>query len=154
MLFQSPNIRQPLFTQYCDGANTICPEWLSQWGSKDLGEQGYSEIEILRYYYGQEIFLQTAQRVEGVPVSFPGEPLQLGATGPNVMTIQTQLNAISNNFPAIPKIRVDSVYSEQTRDAVETFQEVFDLPVTGVVDYATWYQISRVYVAVTRLAEL
>jgi len=149
-----PNIRQPLFTQYCDGANSICPDWLSQWGSKELGDQGYSDIEILRYYYGQDIFLLTAERVEGVPVSYPGTPLQMGSSGSDVRAIQTQLNAISNNFPAIPKVPVDGVFGNQTREAVEVFQGIFDLPVTGIVDLATWYQISYIYVAVTRLAEL
>lgn len=149
-----PDIRQPLFTQYCNGTTSVCPGWLSQWGSKDLGEQGYTALEILRYYYGQEIFLMTAERVEGVPISYPGTPLQVGSSGPDVRAIQTQLNAISNNFPAIPKVRVDGIYGDQVRQAVEIFQGVFDLPVTGIVDFATWYQISNIYVAVTKMAEL
>lgn len=149
-----PGIRQPLLTQYCDGVKTQCPNWLSQWGSKSLGDQGYDSVSILRNYYGQNIYLMEAQKVAGVPVSYPGNPLQMGSSGPNVRTIQEQLNTISNNFPAINKVRVDGYYSDQTRTAVETFQRVFNLPVTGIVDFATWYKISNIYVAVTKMAEL
>ncbi len=149
-----PGIRQPLFTQFCDGVRTQCPNWMTQWGSKALGDQGYDSVTILRNYYGQDIYLMEAQKVSGVPVSYPGNPLQMGSEGPNVRMIQEQLNAISNNYPAINKMRVDGYYSDQTRTAVETFQRVFNLPVTGIVDFATWYRISNIYVAVTRMAEL
>lgn len=149
-----PGIRQPLFTQYCDGVKSQCPKWMTQWGSKALGDQGYDSISILRNYYGQNIYLMEAQKVSGVPVSYPGNPLQMGSEGSNVRIIQEQLNTISNNYPAINKIRVDGYYSDQTRTAVETFQRVFNLPVTGIVDFATWYKISNIYVAVTKMAEL
>ena len=148
-----PDIRQPLFTQYCDGKNVTCPDWLSQWGSKYLGDQGYESVQILRNYYGQEIYLAEAEKVSGVPVSYPGTPLQSGSVGPNVRTIQEQLNRISDNYPAIPKIRADGIYGPQTRGAVEKFQQIFNLPQTGIVDFATWYKISNIYVAVARLAE-
>jgi hypothetical protein len=149
-----PGIRQPLFTQYCDGIRTQCPNWMTQWGSKALGDQGYDSVSILRNYYGQNIYLMEAQKVSGVPVSYPGNPLQMGSQSPAVRMIQEQLNAVSNNFPAINKMRVDGYYSDQTRTAVEAFQRVFNLPVTGIVDFATWYRISNIYVAVTRMAEL
>ncbi len=149
-----PNIRQPLFTQYCDGARTSCPGWLSQWGSKNLGERGFNSIDILKNYYGQDIFLMQAERVEGVPQSYPGTILQLGSTGAAVRTIQEQLNAISNNFPAIGRLAVDGIYGPRTRESVETFQRVFNLPTSGIVDFATWYEISNIFVAVTRMAEL
>ncbi len=149
-----PGIRQPLFTQYCDGSRVQCPRWLSQWGSKTLGDQGYDALSILRYYYGSNVFLMQAERVSGVPQSYPGQALTLGSTGPAVRTIQEQLNEIANNYPAIPKMRVDGAFGEQTRRSVETFQSIFKLPVTGVVDFATWYAISNIYVAVERLAEL
>lgn len=149
-----PGIRQPLLTQYCDGSRVQCPNMMSQWGSKTLGDQGYDAIGILRYYYGQDIFLMQAEKVSGVPMSYPGTTLQTGSTGPSVRMIQEQLNAISNNYPAINKIRVDGVFGEQTRTAVETFQKIFKLPQTGIVDFGTWYQISNIYVAVTKIAEL
>lgn len=149
-----PGIRQPLFTQYCDGQRVSCPSWLSQWGSKFLGDDGLSSVNILRNYYGQDIYLAQAESVSGVPVSFPGVNLQVGSTGEAVRTIQTQLNAISDNYPAISKIRVDGIYGQQTRNAVQTFQEIFNLPQTGIVDFATWYAISNIFVAVERLAEL
>lgn len=149
-----PGIRQPLFTQFCDGSRVQCPRWLSQWGSKTLGEEGYDALTILRYYYGSNVFLMQANRVSGVPMSYPGQPLNLGDTGPAVRTIQEQLNAIADNYPLIPKQRVDGAYGEQTANAVRTFQSIFGLPQTGVVDFATWYEISNIYVAVERLAEL
>jgi len=141
-----PDIRQPLFTQYCDGSRTSCPKWLSQWGSKNLGEKGLNSIDILKYYYGQDIFLMQAKKVSGVPSSYPGTPLQTGSTGAAVRTIQQQLNAISNNYPAIPKLAVDGVFGPKTRTSVETFQRIFKLPITGIVDFGTWYQISNIYV--------
>ncbi|MBR5313991.1 MAG: peptidoglycan-binding protein [Clostridia bacterium] len=147
-----PNIRQPLFTQYCNGSNVTCPGWLSQWGSKDLGDRGYDAVEILRQYYGSEIYLAAAKEVDGVPLSYPGEALSVGSTGNAVRTIQEQLNDISDNYPAIAKVRVDGVYDEQTANSVRTFQEIFDLPQSGIVDFATWYQISNIYVAVEKLA--
>ncbi len=146
-----PNIQQPLFTQFCDGKNVTCPGWLSQWGSKNLAENGLGYVDILRTYYGSEIYFESATQVTGVPVSFPGVVLQSGSTGEYVRTIQRQLNSISNNYPAINKIAVDGVYGQRTVDAVKKFQEIFGLPQTGSVDYATWYEISKVYTAVERL---
>ena len=147
-------IRQPLLAQYCDGKKVSCPNWLSQWGSKYLGDQGYSAINILRRYYGQDIYLDQAQKISGIPISFPGTVLQVGSRGQNVRTIQSQLSAINKNYPAIPKLKVDGIFGNQTRQAVQTFQNVFYLPATGLVDFKTWYKISNVYVAVQKLAEL
>lgn len=154
MFITRPGIRQPLFTQYCDGRKVSCPNWMTQWGSKALGDQGYDSVGILRNFYGQEIFLMEAEQVAGVPSSFPGYALQMGSTGDSVRTIQTQLNAISNNYPAINKMKVDGIFGNQTRTAVETFQSVFRLPASGIVDFATWFKISYIFVSVTRMAEL
>ena len=147
-----PGIQQPLFTQYCDGINVTCPGWLSQWESKNLGEQGEDYINILRRYYGSEIYLESATEVTGIPISFPGETLGVGSSGDAVRTIQRQLNSISNIYPLIPKLAVDGNYGQSTLDAVKTFQKIFDLPQTGYVDYKTWYEISKVYTAVMRLS--
>lgn len=149
-----PGFRQPLLTQYCDGVQVECPTWMTQWGSKNLGDQGLDAISILRNFYGQNIYLETAARVSGIPSSFPGYNLTIGSSGAPVRTIQEQLNAISNNFPAIPKVRVDGNYGQATADAVSKFQEVFNMPVNGIVDQPTWYRISDIYVGVTRMAEL
>jgi peptidoglycan hydrolase-like protein with peptidoglycan-binding domain len=127
---------------------------MTQWGSKYRGDIGNNAIEILRYFYGEDIYINTAEEVMGIPESFPGYNLSVGSTGAPVRTIQSQLNAISKNYPAIPKLKVDGQYGQKTKDAVETFQKVFYLPVTGIVDYPTWYKISDIFVAVTRLAEL
>ena len=127
---------------------------MTQWGSKYLGDQGYSAIEILRYFYGNDMYINVAEGISGIPASWPGYNLGLGATGDKVRQLQQQLARISKTYPAIPTIRVDGVYGPATQQAVRTFQQVFGLPVTGVVDYNTWYEISNIYVAVTRIAEL
>ncbi|MFI3230865.1 MAG: peptidoglycan-binding protein [bacterium] len=147
-----PNQRQPLLTQYCDGQRVSCPNWLSQWGSQNLAEQGYSTIQILRYYYGNDIFLENAEKVTGVPSSYPGYALEIGSNSNDVKTIQFQLNKISNNYPSITKVKEDGVFGEQTKQAVLTFQGIFNMPKSGIVDFSTWYEISKIYVAVSRLA--
>ena len=147
-----PNVRQPILTQYCDGVRTSCPGWMTQWGSKDLGDQGLTAIEILRRFYGSDIFINTAEAVAGVPQSWQGVNLTVGSRGNDVRTIQEQLNRIAQVYNAIPRIIVDGIYGQQTAEAVRAFQRIFNLPVTGVVDKATWYRISGIYVAVARLA--
>ena len=149
-----PGIQQPILTQYCDGSKVSCPNWMTQWGSKSLGDQGYSAIEILRYFYGNDMYINVAEGISGIPASWPGYNLSLGSTGDKVRQMQEQLARISKSYPAIPTIRPDGIYGPSTREAVEVFQSVFGLPVTGVVDYNTWYEISNIYVAVTRIAEL
>lgn len=149
-----PNVRQPILTQYCDGRRVTCPNWMSQWGSKALGEQGYSPIEILRYYYGDDMYINTAQEISGVPSSWPGYILEIGSSGDKVRQMQEQLNVIARAYPAIPKIDADGIYGPATAATVEKFQSVFGLPQTGTVDYRTWYKISEIYVGVSRIAEL
>ncbi|MGL4911421.1 MAG: spore cortex-lytic germination protein SleC [Romboutsia sp.] len=149
-----PTSRQPLLAQYCDGKKSQCPNQMTQWGSKDLGSQGKDYESILRYFYGEEITFEKAPIVSGVPVSFPGDTLQVGSTGKYVKTIQNQLNAISKAYPSIPKVKEDGIYNDATAESVKTFQEIFGLPKSGVVDFKTWYEISRVYVAVTKIASL
>ena len=147
-----PGITQPIFTTYCDGKRVTC-NGLSQWGSKFLGDEGYSAIEIIRNYYGQDMYIATATQVSGVPSSFPGYDLTIGASGDNVRTIQRQLNRIARDYPAIPTVNVDGIYGPRTAESVRIYQKIFGLPQTGVVDFATWYSISRIYVGVTRLSE-
>lgn len=147
-----PGVKQPIFTSYCDGKRTTC-NGLKQWGSKYLGDEGYSAIEIIRYYYGEDMYINTSETIAGVPYSWPGYDLTIGSSGEKVRQLQRQLNRIAQNYPAIPKIDVDGIYGPKTVEAVRTFQNIFDLPKTGVTDYATWYEISNIYVGVTRIAE-
>ncbi|MDD3204578.1 MAG: peptidoglycan-binding protein [Lachnospiraceae bacterium] len=147
-----PGVRQPIFTPYCDGNRVTC-DGLSQWGSKYLGEEGYTPIEIIRYYYGNDMFINTSEYISGVPASWPGYNLSIGATGSKVSQVQTQLNRIAQNYPALPVISTDGVYGPATANAVSTFQRIFNLPQTGVIDYATWYEISNIFVGVSRIAE-
>lgn len=149
-----PNVRQPILTQYCDGRRVSCPNWLTQWGSKALGDQGLTAIEILRYYYSDDMYINTAQEISGIPSSWPGYTLEQGASGEKVLQMQEQLRVISEAYPAIPKVEADGIYGPATAQAVEKFQSVFGLPVTGTVDYSTWYKISEIYVGVSRIAEL
>lgn len=148
-----PGVRQPIFTAYCDGQRVTCAG-LSQWGSKSLGDEGYSAIEIVRYYYGNDMYINTAQSISGVPSSFPGYVLNIGASGEKVRQLQQQLNRIAQNYPALPTLVADGIYGTLTAEAVRIFQQIFGLPVTGATDFATWYAISRIYVGVTRIAEL
>lgn len=147
-----PGVRQPIFTSYCDGQRVTC-DGLSQWGSKYLGDQGYSAIEIIRYYYGNDMYINSADAISGVPSSWPGYALTIGSSGEKVLQMQNQLNRIARNYPAIPVITADGIYGPLTANAVRTFQGIFNLPQTGVVDYATWYEISDIYVGVSRIAE-
>ena len=149
-----PTARQPLLAQYCDGKKSQCPDQMTQWGSKDLGDQGMDYESILKYFYGNNIVFSQANIVSGVPVSFPGFTLQLGSNNSYVRTIQNQLNAISNSYPAIEKVTEDGIFGPSTEASVKKFQEIFNLPQTGVVDFKTWYAISRIYVATTKIASL
>ena len=149
-----PNVKQPILTQYCDGQKVSCPSWMIQLCSKSFGDQGYSAIEILRYFYGSNMYINTAEAVSGIPASWPGYNIGIGSSGQNVYQIQKQLARIAKAYPAIPSIVPDGIYGPKTKAAVEKFQAVFGLPVSGVVDYNTWYEISNIYVAVTRIAEL
>ena len=127
---------------------------MTQWGSKSLGDQGFSAIEILRYFYGNDMYINVAEAISGIPASWPGYDLDIGATGQKVRQIQEQLNTVAGSYPALPTIAADGIYGEKTRDAVKKFQSVFGLPSTGIVDYPTWYKIQEIYVAVSRIAEL
>ena len=151
-----PDVRQPILTQYCDGRQVQCKDrgWMTQWGSKSLGDRGYSPIEILRHFYGNDIYINVAEGISGIPLSWPGYDLNIGATGNKVRQIQEQLNVIAEAYPAIPKVGVDGIYGEQTKAAVRKFQNIFGLSETGITDYSTWYKIQEIYVAVSRIAEL
>ncbi len=145
---------EPLFALYCDGVRTTCAG-LSQWGSVDLAEQGYIPYDILRYYYGNNINIVQDAPIENVSASYPGVPLRLGSAGNDVRTVQTRLNRISANYPAIPKISVaDGIFGTETENAVLEFQRIFSLTADGIVGKATWYRIQSIYNAVKKLNEL
>lgn len=149
-----PNVKQPILTQYCDGNRVSCPNWMSQWGSKFLGDQNYDSLEILRYYYGDDMYINSAEQISGIPSSWPGANLDIGSTGQKVMQLQEQLNLIGEFYNAIPVLTPDGVYGERTAEAVRVFQRLFDLPQTGIVDFPTWFRISDKYVRLSGIAEL
>ena len=151
-----PDVRQPILTQYCDGRQVQCRDrgWMTQWGSKTLADQGYSPIEILRYFYGNDIYINVAEEVSGVPASWPGYDLNIGSTGVKVRQLQEQINGIAEAYPAVPRITEDGIYGQRTSEAVKQIQNIFGLPQTGITDYPTWYKIQEIYVGVSRIAEL
>ena len=151
-----PNVRQPILTQYCDGKQVQCRNrgWMTQWGSKALGDQGYSAIEILRTFYGNDMYINVAEAISGIPASWPGYDLDIGASGNKVRQIQEQLNTIAEAYPAVPVVTADGIYGPETQNSVRIFQSIFGLDQTGIVDYPTWYKIQEIYVAVSRIAEL
>lgn len=148
-----PNVKQPILTQYCDGKRVSCPNWMTQWGSKALGDDGFSTIDIIHYYYGSDMYVNEAEIVSGIPSSYPGYDLTIGSSGEPVITIQEQLNRIAQNYPAIPTVTVDGIYGSATAESVRAFQSIFNLPVSGIVDFPTWYKISQIYVGVSKIGE-
>ncbi len=148
-----PGFVEPLAAKFCNGTTVTC-EGLSQWGSQNLAQQGYTATQILRSYYGNVEIVNNAP-VRNITSSYPGRALRRGTTGPGVVVVQTELNRISQSYPAIPKISpVDGIFGAQTEAAVRRFQEIFDLEPDGVVGRATWYALVRLYTAVTSLGEL
>ena len=148
-----PGFVEPLAAKFCNGTTVTC-EGLSQWGSQELARQGLDSTRILRNYYGDVEIVPDAP-VRGYQQSYPGTPLRQGSRGPFVTVIQTELNRISRNYPAIPRIpEVDGIFGPKTEAAVRKFQEIFDLEPDGVVGKATWYALVRLYTAVLSLSEL
>ena len=148
-----PGFVEPLAAKFCNGTTVTC-EGLSQWGSQGLAQQGYNSTQILRSYYG-DVEIVTNAPVRDYVSSYPGTPLRRGSVGPNVVVVQTELNRISQNYPAIPKIAtVDGIFGAQTENALTAFQRIFDQDPDGVVGPATWYALVRLYTAVTSLSEL
>ena len=148
-----PGFVEPLAAKFCNGTTVTC-EGLSQWGSQNLALQGYNSTQILRSYYGNVEIVNDAS-IRGITSSYPGTPLRRGSSGPNVVVVQVELNRISQNYPAIPKLAsVDGVFGSRTEASVRAFQQIFGLSADGVVGKATWYALVRIYTAVTALSEL
>lgn len=148
-----PGFVEPLAAKFCNGTTATC-DGLSQWGSQRLALQGYNYVQILKSYYGNVEIVSNAP-IRNYTSSYPGTPLRRGSIGPNVVVIQTELNRISRNYPAIPRVAsVDGIFGSQTEAAVRRFQEIFNLQVDGIVGPSTWYALVRLYTAVTFLSEL
>lgn len=144
---------EPLAAKFCNGTTVTC-EGLSQWGSQNLAQQGLNSVQILRYYYGNNIEIVNNAPVRGYTPSYPGTPLRVGSRGPSVVQAQVMLNRVGENYPAIPRVATDGIFGELTEATVRRFQEIFDLTPDGIIGEATWYQLVRLYVGVTNLAEL
>ena len=145
---------EPLFAAYCDGVRTMC-DGLSQWGTVEYANQGLGPYDILTRYYGNNIELVNDVPIENIGDLAPPVTLDFGSFGNEVRLIQQRLNRISQNYPAIPKINLlDGIFDTNTENAVRKFQEIFNMPVTGAVDRATWYRILYIYNGVKSLNEL
>ncbi|MDD4678392.1 MAG: peptidoglycan-binding protein [Tissierellia bacterium] len=144
---------EPLYAAFCDGRISQC-NGMYQWGSVDLASQGYTAEEILKYYYGNDITLVESTAAGVITGTYPGEPLSQGDSGVSVIRLQNYISRINDTFPLIPRVEITGFFDEGTENAVKVFQEIFNLPVTGVVDYDTWYKIRYIFTAVTRLADL
>ena len=145
---------EPLSAKFCNGTTSTC-DGLSQWGSQEMAQAGYNSMEILRHYYGDDIELVVNAPIQDITQSYPGSPLRLGSVGEEVAVVQTSLNRISQNYPAIPKIQpVTGIFGEDTEYSVRQFQRIFNLASDGVVGKATWYKLVYLYVGVTQLSEL
>lgn len=144
---------EPLAAKFCNGTTVSC-EGLSQWGSQNLAAQGYGWLQILRNYYGRDIEIVTDAQKADYTESYPGTALRVGSRGRSVAQLQTALNRISQNFPAIPKLTVDGIYGSGTERAVRIFQQAFGLTDDGIAGRQTWYAVERIFVGVLRLSEL
>ena len=145
---------EPLAAKFCNGTTATC-DGLSQWGSQELAQAGYDSMSILRYYYGDDIELVTNAPIQDVTQSYPGTPLRLGSVGSDVVILQTMLNRVAQNYPAIPRITPAlGVFNQETEDSVRQFQRIFNLTPDGVVGKATWYKLVYLYVGVNQLSEL
>ncbi len=148
-----PTFVEPLAAKFCNGTTATC-EGLSQWGSQNLAMQGFTADQILRSYYGNVETVVNAP-IRGITASYPGTPLRRGSSGPSVVVIQTSLNRIAQSYPAIPKITaVDGIFGSRTEASVIAFQRIFGLTPDGIVGKSTWYQLVKLYTAVTDLSEL
>ncbi len=144
---------EPLFATFCDGRISEC-NGMYQWGSVDLANQGYSALDILKYYYGDDIKIVESAGASEITGTYPGEPLELGDSGINVLRMQHSLDRIHDNFQLVPEVKLTGFFDKNTENAVKIFQEIFGLPVTGIVDSYTWYRIRYIYIAVTSMAQL
>lgn len=147
------DIKQPLLAQHCDGVKNKSGKGMKHWGSKKSGEKGLDSLTILKEFYGEDINTIKINNVQGIPMCFVGENLIKNTKGVEVKIIQEKLNAISNNYLEIAKLKIDGVYGEKTIKEVKCFQKIFNMPVTGMVDFATWYEIAKIYVEITKLVE-
>ena len=144
----------PLFTTFCDGRTVSC-NGLSQWGSEELARKGKDALQILKYYYGDDINLTSTNDIRSAESSYPGTPLRLGSSGNDVLKLQGYLTRIRENYPAIPIIpTLDGQFGFSTDAAVRAFQEIFGLGSDGIAGKSTWYRISYIYSSVRKLAEV
>lgn len=142
---------EPLLAHY--KSNTTEPGYLSQWGSKELGDKGYNDLEILKYYYGDNINIYKAEVTGNYPYSFT-TTLKEGDCNNDVYILQNMLNYIRGSYPGIPQVENPSgLFNNETTEAVKIFQNAFELTPTGTVNYQTWYRISYIFTAISNMTQ-
>lgn len=145
----SPGISQPLLTQVCRGITTNCPDMLSLWGAKIFADTGFDYLYIIQYYFGDNVYISSSNDIKGIPSPWEQQELRLGSTGNNVSALQNQLNIISRVYTAIPAPETDGTFGPATEAAVKAYQTIFNQPVTGVVNAATYYNLAELYNSLT-----
>ena len=63
----------------------------------------------------------------------------------SIRELQGYLRLISAHYKNIPELKPDGYFGPLTTEAVRAFQQDFELPVTGIVDFQTWDRIYQVY---------
>ena len=134
---------EPYYTEYCDGKSVTC-KGMKQWGTVDRANEGKNALQILKYYYGNDIEIVRTNNLQNLPESYPGTPLRKGDSGQNVRIIQRQLTRIAKDYPFFGKPGTDGVFGAATEATVKAFQKQFSLTADGVVGRSTWYKISYV----------
>lgn len=148
------NNNKPYLAQYCSGIAYEC-KGLSKWGSQLMANNGYKALDIIQKYYGIDKIIKSTSLVEGIPEYYPGYELRVNDDNQNVKIIQIYLNIINKVYKEIPTIElVNGVFGKETENAVKSFQGIFNLFMDGIVGKSTWYKISEVYIAITRLSDL
>jgi len=137
--------KEPFLALYNDGVVANFPGRLSQWGSFYDGRAGMNAWQIINKYYTQNLQLRQSDNFTGALESWPGSNLSVGSSGEHVRTMQRYLNRVLGRYTNIIINPVDGVFGVSTQNSVRTFQEIYNLPQTGVINRATWFQISRIY---------
>jgi len=145
--------REPYLSSYCNGTTSTC-NGMSQWGSERMAQAGSTAIQILRHYYPNDIEIAESTNFADQEGTFPGQSLQVGSRGDDVRLMQQYLNRVSGNWFMPPAGAVDGIFGPKTKESVQAFQRIFELTPDGIIGRRTWYEITRIYVAVMELAEL
>lgn len=103
--------------------------------------------KIKQYYNGVKRLGELASEgltYDEVTVPFSTE-LSYGMSGFGVAVMQYYLNVIAYFNPSMNIFPINEIFDDATLNAVKIFQNIYGLPVTGVVDREMWDKIISVY---------